>query len=258
MDNQKGHWITTKDGRHLFINEDLIDKQEREIKEQEEMTKNLTAQQSGEHTQSHSWKDALKDNLDFDDWVHENIKNPEFKKWGASREVSMEDVKDLWRTNRAKAELKNVKELSIEDAIQQVRDAIPASVLSGWFRNADSSYKDRLVDSILTNPGTLNAGLNIAYYNYVKTLGLKDSSLTPMSFKQWLVTPQTMYRGEIGKSVVEGDKFMAYTPDKKIADKFAGSKGTVHSIQVRPIDTWGGYQTTGEQEFLVPIKHYRK
>lgn len=41
---QEGHWITTKDGRHLFISEDLVDKQEREIKEQQKLTAELNAQ----------------------------------------------------------------------------------------------------------------------------------------------------------------------------------------------------------------------
>lgn len=39
--NEEGHWITTKDGKHLFIKEDLVDKQEREINEQKNKTESF-------------------------------------------------------------------------------------------------------------------------------------------------------------------------------------------------------------------------
>lgn len=46
FNGNEGHWITTKDGRHIFIDEDLIDKQEREIKEQQALTKSLSTYQN--------------------------------------------------------------------------------------------------------------------------------------------------------------------------------------------------------------------
>ena len=45
---KQGRWITTKEGRHLFIEEDAVDKQEREIKEREEQTKKFTAEQNND------------------------------------------------------------------------------------------------------------------------------------------------------------------------------------------------------------------
>ena len=68
-------------------------------------------------------------------------------------------------------------------------------------------------------------------------------------------TPITMYRGEYGQKQVASDIFSAYTPDRKIAEKF-GDKIT--EIKIRPIDTWGSYQTIAEQEFLVPRHKIKK
>lgn len=44
FNGQTGRWVTTKDGRKVFISdkEDLVDKQEREIAEQAKLTKELT------------------------------------------------------------------------------------------------------------------------------------------------------------------------------------------------------------------------
>lgn len=189
---------------------------------------------------------SLKDSTDFRTFVRENMGNPEFKQFG--QDNGMDAVRDLWYQKRAAEELKDLHEISIEDAVYRVRDAIPPNVSSGWFRNADSDYKPKLIDAVMSNPGTLNAGLNIAYNNY------KNSTSNPKSFGQWLRTPQTMYRGDRGQQTVGGDIFASYTPDRRIAEKF-GSNITTRSI--RPIDTWGSYQTTGEQEFLIPTRRRR-
>ena len=67
-----------------------------------------------------------------------------------------------------------------------------------------------------------------------------------------------MYRGEVGTTDVP-DVFVSYTPDPKVASKFGNyTNGTVHRIKIRPIDTWGSYQTNGEYEFLVPKDRYKK
>ena len=185
------------------------------------------------------------DNLDFNKWIKENMSNPEFKQFG--KDNGMDDVKDLWRQKRTEQELKNLHEMSIEDAISQMTDAIPQHIRHMWFVEANSDIKPKLMDSILMNPNTLNAGMNIAYYNYKNDTEIKGGK--PLSFKEWLTTPQTLYRGEHGQKHVESDIFSAYTPDINVAKKFGGN---ITSIKVRPIDTWGSYQTTAEQEFLVP------
>ena len=213
-------------------------------------------------SQDTSWKDNLVNASDVDEFVRANLDNPDFMQFG--RDNGMDEIENLWREMRTKKELENLHEMSIEDAIRVVEDNIRAGTLSGWFRAADSSAKPVLIEQILANPGTLNAGMNIAYYNYVAENRLKDSNFKPLPFNEWLTTPQTVYRGEVdpaygGKKYGKNDIFMSYTSDKSVADKFAKYKGgNVHSIKIRPIDTWGSYQTTREQEFLVPIKRYRK
>lgn len=198
---------------------------------------------SGSKMSSSSFAIGLKDSMSFNDFIRQNMSNPDFKAFG--QEHGMDEVRELWYQKRISEELKNLHEMDIYDAVDQVRDAIPVNVANGWFRNADSDYKPKLMDSIVSNPGTLNAGLNIAYDNY------KYSTDSPMSFDKWLRTPQTIYRGDRGQQTVRGDIFTSYTPDRSVA---AGFGSNITTIKVRPIDTWGSYQTTGEQEFLIPVR----
>lgn len=185
----------------------------------------------------------LQDSTDFGTFVRSNLSDEDFMALG--REAGMDAIKQLWYEKRALEELKNVHEISLEDAVSQVRDAISASTLDGWFRDANSDYKPRLIDSIMSNSGTLNAGMNIAYNNY-----LDSNPSNPMPFETWLRTPQTMYRGDRGQRATASDIFTSFTLDRKVAESFGSHVTTAH---IRPIDTWGSYQTTGEQEFLVPV-----
>lgn len=157
-------------------------------------------------------------------------------------------VREEWIDTRLKTELKNVHEISSEKAIEQIRDSISTSTLDGWFRNADSEYKPRLIESILSNKGTLNAGLNVAYQNYKNSLGKNEK---PLKFNKWLNTPQTLYRGDRGQKTVEGDIFMSYSLDINVAKKFGSN---ITKKRIKPIDTLGSYQTTGEQEYLIRVK----
>lgn len=196
---------------------------------------------------SNGFVSGLKDSLDFDDFIEQNLRNPDFMTFG--RTHSMEEVKDLWREKRLDQELGDIHEIPIEDALTQIRGSIRENALAGWFRNADSDYKPEIVDSTLSNPGTLNAALNVAYYNYT------NFTSNPKSFDSWLKTPQTMYRGTHGQKTIESDVFDAYTPDRSIAEKFGSN---ISSIKIRPIDTLGSFMTTAEQEFMVPRKRVRR
>lgn len=190
---------------------------------------------------------AYKDSLDFQDFIKQNLnalKTNIIDKGG-----TMDEVKDAWREMRLSEERMNLHELSVEDAISLVRGSISQNVLRGWFVDADSNYKPKLLDQIVANRGTLNAGLSIAYSNY------KDSTDNPLPFNKWLTTPQIMYRGTHGQSVVKSDLFLSYTPDSKVA---AGFGKSIDAIKVRPIDTLGSYQTTGEKEFLIPVGILKK
>lgn len=208
------------------------------------------------------------DSTDFKTFQRENREELKavFKAGG------MDAVKEAWYETRVNAEMKNAHEMSVDDAIDTVRDAIPQGIWNEWFINANSNAKPKLIESIMGNEGTMNAGWNIAYKNYVDSL---PEGTKAQSFNKWLKTPQTLYRGDRGQSTVKNDVFSSYTADKKVAAGFtlSGSGGGVanvrsdfsnidqsriKTIKIRPIDTWGSYQTTAEQEYLVPAKRLRK
>ena len=151
------------------------------------------------------------------------------------------------------AELRNeAKEINLDEAIRIVNESIPENVGRGWFVNADSNYKPSLFSHIMDDKGLLNAGWNIAYDHY--KWEMKSQGKTPLTFKSWLYTPQTMWRGHRGQKLINNDRFVAYSMRKSVAEKFAGSdgKGHIDEIKIRPIDTLGAYQTTGESEYFVP------
>lgn len=203
----------------------------------------------------------LKVTDDEDSFIHENLKNKEFLKFG--QEHGMDSIRQLWYEERRQEEIKNLHEVPVEDAIQTVRDNIKESHLSGWFRSADSGYKPRIAEQMFGNTGVLNASMNMAYYNYKNEMKLDGKQ--PLSFQAWLTTPQEVYRGTSGQKLIDADVFTSYTPSKEVAENFAfgrgGAVGSQHggepkvsSMTIRPIDTWGQLQTTGELEFLIPIK----
>ena len=179
---------------------------------------------------------SLTDNEDFREWLRENKGNAEFMAFG--REYGTEGAKELWREKRTEAELKNVHEMSQEDAVEMIRDGIPAQTMHNWFIEANSDIKPKLVDYILGQKGMLNATLNVAYSNYKADLELKSiregKKIEPMGFQKWLNTPQTMYRGEHGQTHVKSDIFLSFTPDINIAKKFGG-KITMYAAQEFPL-----------------------
>lgn len=181
-------------------------------------------------------------------------------------EGGMQAVRDAWIQTRLEQEFKGLHEIDRDEAVDQILDAIPRNVSNGWFREANSEYKPTLVEDILSNPGTLNAGLNVAYDGYLSKYGRKsvitgewipNEGVTekPMSFNKWLKTPQTMYRGTHGQKTIASDEFISYTTDLKVANKFGNN---ISSIKIRPIDTLGSYQTTAEFEYLVLASRFRK
>lgn len=198
----------------------------------------------------------LEDADDLQTFIRSNLHNPEFKQFGRDR--GTEAVRQLWYETKRQQEIKNLHEIPIEDAIAKVKESVPRHHSEGWFREANSEYKPHIAAEIFTNKGTLNAALNMAYYNYT------FSTDKPMSFDEWLVTPQTVYRGTSGQHLINADVFTSYTPDKRVAEGFAfgthgksgsqhGGEGKISSMTIRPIDTWGQLNTTGEAEFMIPL-----
>ena len=204
----------------------------------------------------------FKDAPDFDTFIDNNFN--ELKP--LARTMSMDDMRGLWYETRTEIEKQNIKEIDAEKALDTLREAIPPNVREGWFRSANSDYKPKLVDAVLSTKGGLNAALNVAYHNYryqferysevygkwIPHEGVDQSK--KLSFNDWLKTPQTMYRGDCGQKSVGSDVFASFTSDKKIAEKFLneGAGGKLSEIQVRPIDTWGSYYTNAEEEYLIP------
>ena len=242
-------------------------KQENDAK-QKQIDENRKQAEAKQREEEQAQQPHYKDSDSLDDFIDNNL--PALKK--IFNEGGMEAVNQEWYKMKASQEQKNAKEMSRDEAISQIEDNIPKNVLSGWFRNADSSYKPRLVEDILSNKGTLNAGWNIGYDNYrhqferysdwqgkwVPLEGVDQSK--KLSFNDWLYKPQTMYRGTHGQKTVDSDIFSSYSPNRKIAESFLNENagGVLEQISIRPIDTWGSYQTTGEEEFLVPVSEIKK
>lgn len=219
-------------------------------------------------SETESDKTKYKDAMTEQEFIKSNLKELKevYKREGS------EGVTERWYQTRLEKERQNLKEIPIQDAVSKVRDSIPDNVSAGWFRNANSEYKPKLVSAIMGNEGTLNAGLNMGYHNYryqfehyseyhqkwIPNEGVDQSK--KLSFEQWLDTPQTMYRGTYGQKSIKSDIFQSYTPDIKIAQKFLNESegGKIDVIQIKPRDTWGSYQTTAEQEFLIPVSELKK
>jgi len=154
------------------------------------------------------------------------------------------NMREFWVNQKMKSFTSNdAYEISREDAVSIVRENIPSNILDGWFRNADSSYKEKLETLILENDDLRNAGLNLAYDNYKAVI---DSDI---SFDEFLNKELTLYRGVRGQTTVGEDVFLAYTYDEKTARQFGSN---VKTISIKPIDTLGSYQTSSETEILVP------
>ena len=191
------------------------------------------------------WEDA-------DIASHESLSNVVMDNIDALKAAGIKSYKktaDEVRKLKLRAASAAIRETSVEDAISAVTadDGIPDNVRHGWFVEANSDYKPRLESAILNNPEVRNAGLNIAYRNFLNESGAAETDLT---FNDFLKTPIQLYRGTYGQAQVSGDySFTSFTPNRKIAEGFGSS---VETISIRPIDTYGSFQTTGEQEILIP------
>ena len=165
-------------------------------------------------------------------------------------EHGIEACHDEWLKFLMHNSTKDIHRTSKDDADGVIYDNVRQSLYDGWFRNADSSYKPVLTESVIRNPDMRNAALNLAYENY------KWNTKEPLSFEEFLTTPIKMYRGESGQKHRKDDVFDAYTFDKKTAEYFADKSGrgggTVTEIEVRPIDTYGSMRAVGEAEIWVP------
>ena len=156
---------------------------------------------------------------------------------------SHEESGEIWKQGR----MLNFKpaELTKEDAVEILREKVPDNILDGWFRNADSGYKTKIEELALSDDDIRNAALNIMWDNY------KNSTGKEIGFEEFLHSDIPMYRGKNSEKYVKGDETLGFTFDPKVAEKFG--KHVLETV-IKPIETLGAYQTTGESEALV----YRK
>lgn len=136
-------------------------------------------------------------------------------------------------------------ELTKEDAIAILREKVPDNILEGWFRRGDAEYKPLLEELALSDNDIRNAALNIMWDNY------KEFSKTDLGFDDFLHSDISMYRGKNSEKYTKYDDVISFTFDREVAEKFG--KYVLETL-IKPIETLGSYQTTGESETLV----YRK
>lgn len=185
------------------------------------------------------------------DEFRQNVSNKELMAEMKSMGINnMQSLRNFWVEQKMNGFTSaDAHEVPKEDAINTIRENIGQNTLDGWFVNADSGYKQKLETAILNNKEVRNAGLNIAYQNY------KDQTGSGASFDEFVNTELTMFRGDRGQKAVKDDVFMSFTTDKNVASGFGGN---ITEIKIKPINTLGSYQTTGESEYLIPTNKIRR
>lgn len=153
---------------------------------------------------------------------------------------SHEESKEIWKAGRY-ASFKPT-EMNLEDAVDIIRNKIPENILDGWFRNADSGYKDKLEELALSDEEIRNAALNIMFSNY------KGATGSNISFDEFIKSEIPVYRGKNSEKYVKGDEILSFSFDEKMAEKFG--KHILQTV-MKPIDTIGSYQTTAESEVFL-------
>jgi len=149
--------------------------------------------------------------FEFDKFVREN--KDELKKAGL---WSPEGAEKVWKDTRYANSVAGAHVVPKEQAIAIVMEKMPANVRDGWFRQADSTYKPSIEELAIGSRDLRNAGLNIAYRNYVEATGSK------LTFKQFIDTDLTVYRGGNFK-FVDADTFVSYSFFKDVAAKFGSN-----------------------------------
>lgn len=188
------------------------------------------------------WKEMNMDKLK--EVYREAVK--EAKENGTTRPSANDLVRREWYGFQTSKVNDDVREMTEDEAGEVLAGSISQNVIHGWFREANSQYKPRLVDAVISSQEARNAALSIMYENYKQIVG------DDVPFEEFLTTPIKMYRGGHGQQHMEGDVFSAYSFSKKIAEGFAGNDGRVYEAEIRPIDTWGSVFTNLESEIMVP------
>lgn len=174
---------------------------------------------------------------DLQSFIRDNV--PALKAIGVNNN---ESAMTLWRNANYSREDFQPIEITMEDAVDVIRNKVPENILDGWFRNADSGYKPKLENIALTDKDVRNAALNIMWDNYKQFSG-KD-----IDFNKFLYSNIPVYRGKNQENYTDDDKVLSFTFDRSVAESFG--KHILETV-IRPIDTIGSYQTTAEGEVMV-------
>ena len=182
--------------------------------------------------------------IDFNgETVHFGSMVSDYMDEALGQSFSREAYEKLWKEARVEFGPKfEPVEITKEDAIAIIREKVPDNILDGWFRDGDSSYKAKLEQLAMSDDDIRNAALNIMWSNF------KEFSGKDIGFAEFLQSEISMYRGKNHENYVDGDETIAFTFDKKVAEGFG--KYVLETL-VKPIETLGAYQTTGESESLV-------
>lgn len=183
------------------------------------------------------------------------IQDKNLEKWVKSNpDLDVDEVlgslEDIWYETRLEAGKASLKPMQMSSAKAIIADGIKQSDYDGWFRNADSAYKERIIQAVLDDPEMYNASMNIMLHNYNEVMK------TNLTLDEFLETEITLYRGApVGKTKIDKDLFTSYSLKKDIAEKFVKG-GSLEEIKVKPKDTLGMLRDVGEMEVLVPEKKF--
>ena len=189
----------------------------------------------------------------FMDFVHKNVE----KTRPIYDEEGMEGVEDEFFKVRLNDCTKDFKEISDEEIDRILDENVDDRIATLWLRNYEHEVKPKLVYELTQNSDVHNAALNIMFENYKTS---KQGEEKPLSFQEFLTTPIKMYRGGSGKEYKKAGAFSSYTFDKDVAERFkngptgheAPREGVIYEGLIRPIDTYGSLNTSGEAEIFVP------
>ena len=192
----------------------------------------------------------------FQEFIHKNVE----KARPIYEEKGMYGVQEEYYKTRLQESTKDFKQIDDDDIDAVLDKYIDKGKARLWLQEYDHNVKPVLAMQLTANPEVRNAAMNIMYKNYASYCKYAEHK-EPLSFEDFLVTPIKMYRGGSGKEYKNPDVFSSYTFSKDVASKFRNSevgssvetdKGRVYEAEIRPIDTFGSLNTSGEMEIFVP------
>ena len=286
MDEEPASWITLENGEHVPLNEHgkaiggaggwaagkdfskaRSEKTEKEVSAPgsiesgsfnvEKPESHMTAFKPAAEGIRFSYEDEYVklDKLTRDEWFEVNRdrlvelykeERKKAKEEGTTPPTPKDIMNREWYGGRTEDVTHDLHMVSKKEADETLYEAMGENVFHGWFRDANSDYKPRVIDAIISSADTRNAALSVMHENYEAVTGEK------IDFEEFLRTPITMYRGGHGQKHTDNDVFSAYSFSRKVAEGFAGKDGTIYTAEIRPIDTWGSVSTNLESEIMVP------